>query len=142
MLSSAPQISTEAWQSLRGLARAKYAGHTPLISQDHLRVLMKAGFAVRTAGIPAVTDAGEAALATWNNYLAGRYRSLREKGVEYTYEAEWTLVGHALAWRALVSRDGAPAGVPDGKFHGVPANVPEAVRDFVENAIEKRASVE
>jgi hypothetical protein len=137
-----PAISGPAWRSLRALAGGKYAGHTPAIPIEHAHELSKHGFAIRVAGVMAVTDQGEQALAQWNHFIAGRYRTQRDQGVEYAYEAEWQQTTRALLWNATVRRNGDYAGTPSGQFLGEPTDVPSTVRDFVENAIEKRAGVD
>jgi hypothetical protein len=135
-------VSGPAWRSLRSLAAGKYAGHTPAVPDDHAHELTKQGLAIRMAGVLAVTEAGEAALAERNCFIAGRYRTLRDHGVEYAYEAEWQQTSRAITWNATVHRNGDYAGTPSGEFLGTPTDVPAAVRDFVENAIEKRTDVD
>lgn len=139
---NAPTLSDSAWRSLRSLAAARYTGHTPAIPADHVLELGKRGYAHRTAGVVVATDQGESALAEWNHFIAGRYRTQRDKGVEYAYEAEWEQTSRMLLWSAIVRRDGDYVGTPSGQFLGTPSDVPNAVRDFVENAIERRAGVD
>jgi len=134
-------MDAACWSALRALASAKYTGHTPSLPAEHIVDLVKHGFAVRAAGVLTITDTGESALVAWHHFLAGRYRTKRDGGMEYTYLVDWIVAEQLIRWNASVHRSGDLAGTPCGEYRGAPPDLPAAVRGFVEGAIEKRTGV-
>ena len=78
--------------------------------------------------------------------LKGKYKTQRDGGVEYTYEAWCGMEGPDRKdwhWSATVRRDGRLAGEPKGVYLNAPQFVEDPVlRALVESAIEKRIGVE
>jgi hypothetical protein len=73
---------------------------------------------------------------------SGTYKTRRDGGVEYAYEASWTQSRGAIVWNCTVTRGGEVAGAPGGSVTMLPPYEPEpTVRILVERAIEDRAGV-
>ena len=87
--------------------------------------------------------------AKWNEQcssstgrIAGRYTSVRDGGLTYTYEARWQEAGEGIVWSATVMREGESAGTPSGQIrHITGVRLADEVRRLVETAIEIRAAV-
>jgi hypothetical protein len=74
---------------------------------------------------------------------SGTYRTRRDGGLEYTYEASWTQSRGAVVWNSTVKRDGSVAGAPGGSVTMLPPYEPEpTIRMMVERAIEERSGVQ
>jgi hypothetical protein len=74
--------------------------------------------------------------------IAGRYTTLRDGGLTYTYDASWQSAGEGIIWSATVKRAGELAGAPNGQVrHPAGVRLADEVTRLVETAIETRAGV-
>jgi hypothetical protein len=48
--------------------------------------------------------------------ISGTYKTTRDAGLDYSYEAQWEITVLGLEWSALVTRNGNAAGNPRGIF--------------------------
>ena len=73
---------------------------------------------------------------------SGKYRTDRDGGVQYEYDATWDLSGSTLVWSARVRPAGERATVIDGQVnlgqHSAAIDLAAAVRCLVETSIEYR----
>ncbi len=77
------------------------------------------------------------------NEINGSYKTKRDQGIVYTYDATWSLTEQGAIWNAKVRRGDQFAGTPNGQIlstHNVPLE--ELVKGLVENSIEIRAGVD
>lgn len=76
--------------------------------------------------------------------MNGSYKTTRDGGIEYTYEAECGMQGRDWHWAAKVRRaDGQLCGTPRGVIFEAPSFVEDPVlRHMVEGAIENKVGVD
>lgn len=74
--------------------------------------------------------------------IAATYKAQRDGGLIYTYEAEWTLVGHTIVWHAVVMRDGLFRGRPSGTIDlRSESEVHRTLMNIIEMRIERMSDV-
>lgn len=77
------------------------------------------------------------------NQISGKYTTKRDGGIEYSYEASWTVTGNSAIWNAKVRRGHDFSGTPGGTVLNVKGiDMASNVRSLVEASIESRLQIQ